>query len=363
MKKIILFIHLFVLYVTTSLAQVQYTVQDMTFKLPTEAVKIESSSLALYSNVQQRFIKFPNIYKVNNIYLGIRELRIGKLQNDHLVKLKTVLEALAEDTADFIQTDSKIETINSNKVLITYDYSNNYNIGNYDIIVMKSDNKQIFAGRLTFEGQSNFAVATKILYDFLNTVVFPYGNTPQSRTFYRNNCGTSGVGSAVPLTIPANTFTSTTQADADAQAIANLNWYPQSEINALGTCTYSNKEKSGYIRKNNCPPGSLGSSLIYVVPVGKHTSTISEADADAKAQIDFNTDGQNEANTRGSCLFKSKALSNVGFRKICIAPKVGTIVYYSAVEGTFTSFVSQADADLKAQTAGQNNANLKGICR
>jgi hypothetical protein len=63
-------------------------------------------------------------------------------------------------------------------------------------------------------------------------------------------------------------------------------------------------------------------------------------------------------------LYKSKALSNVGFRKnSCIAPKVGSYVFYSAVAGAFTSYTSQADADASASRAGQAYANANGSCK
>lgn len=193
-----------------------------------------------------------------------------------------------------------------------------------------------------------------------------FGNTPQSRAYTKNDCGAFGIGSTTTITIPAANYVShDSQADADAQAIAYLNWYPQYEINKLGTCTYSypNNEKSGYFTKNNCTSlGAIGSRVSYVVKSGQYKSPISIAEADALAQADINANGQAYANSNGSCYFMSKALTNAPFRKVCVAPKVGTIVYYSAPAGLFISYISQADADAKVQKAGQDNANSKGYC-
>jgi YD repeat-containing protein len=52
---------------------------------------------------------------------------------------------------------------------------------------------------------------------------------------------------------------------------------------------------------NTCQPGFTGSSKDYVIPQGKHYSLISQADADAKAQTDLVTNGQEYANKNGVC--------------------------------------------------------------
>ncbi len=78
----------------------------------------------------------------------------------------------------------------------------------------------------------------KALYSGTNYVVenievTPYLNAPQSRTFYRNNCGANGVGSAVTINIPAGTYFSYySQADADTKAQKA----GQDNANLKGTC-------------------------------------------------------------------------------------------------------------------------------
>jgi hypothetical protein len=64
---------------------------------------------------------------------------------------------------------------------------------------------------------------------------------------------------------------------------------------------YTNTIKTGTFKRNNCGAGQTGSSVLYTVPAGKYTSTISQADADAQAQADVNANGQNNANNQGTC--------------------------------------------------------------
>lgn len=68
------------------------------------------------------------------------------------------------------------------------------------------------------------------------------------------------------------------------------------------TTTYYNVAKSAVFVKNNCPPGSDPTTVVYSVPANKYSSTISQADADAKAQTEINANGQNKANTEGTCI-------------------------------------------------------------
>lgn len=125
---------------------------------------------------------------------------------------------------------------------------------------------------------------------------------------------------------------------------------------------YNNYLLKHYI-KNDCPSGVQGSWVSYEVLAGKHTSTLSQADADQKALDDMNANGQANANAKGWCVFKNKAYTNIPFKKNnCVSPYVGTYVPYSLDAGWVTSNVSQADADEKAKQPGQANANKKGNC-
>ena len=53
--------------------------------------------------------------------------------------------------------------------------------------------------------------------------------------------------------------------------------------------------------KNSCGSGYAGSTVGYTVPQGKYSSTVSQADANAKAQADIAANGQAYANANGTC--------------------------------------------------------------
>ena len=53
--------------------------------------------------------------------------------------------------------------------------------------------------------------------------------------------------------------------------------------------------------KASCAKGYKGSTVTYTVPAGKYSSTISLADANAKATNDLNTNKQAYADANGTC--------------------------------------------------------------
>jgi len=54
-------------------------------------------------------------------------------------------------------------------------------------------------------------------------------------------------------------------------------------------------------KRNDCSTSYVGSTVTYTIPQGKYTSIISQADADNQAQTDLWCNGQNYANTNGTC--------------------------------------------------------------
>jgi YD repeat-containing protein len=50
-----------------------------------------------------------------------------------------------------------------------------------------------------------------------------------------------------------------------------------------------------------CDPGYIGTDKPYTVPAGKYSSAISQEDADAQAEMDLLTNGQNNADQNGQC--------------------------------------------------------------
>ncbi|GEJ43566.1 DUF5977 domain-containing protein [Chryseobacterium sp. ON_d1] len=64
---------------------------------------------------------------------------------------------------------------------------------------------------------------------------------------------------------------------------------------------FYSSEKSQPFTTTNCAPGTLPVSGIYTVPEFKYSSTISQDDAEQKAQNELNTEGQNYVNTHYNC--------------------------------------------------------------
>lgn len=134
---------------------------------------------------------------------------------------------------------------------------------------------------------------------------------------------------------------------------------------------YRNKRQSALFTKEGCNPETeKGEELEYVVEAGKYTSVISQSDADDKAMKDIEQNGQNWVNEHGRCITilwynvkKSKS-----FRKNDCDPDTeeGSLVTMTIEAGQFSSFISQEDADRKAEAElnakGQDYANSHGTC-
>ena len=136
----------------------------------------------------------------------------------------------------------------------------------------------------------------------------------------------------------------------------------------LGRQNYYNSARSAVFNRNNCGVGGTGSAATYMVAAGKYSSTVSQADADQKAQNEINASAQAYANANGTCTFLNTAKSAVFTRNTC-APggtNASSSVTYTVAAGKYTSTVSQADADQKAQNevngSGQAYANANGGC-
>ena len=134
---------------------------------------------------------------------------------------------------------------------------------------------------------------------------------------------------------------------------------------------YKNVRKSEFFTKNDCNEETeKGERLEYVVPAGKYTSLISQEDADQKALDDIEKNGQNWVNQNGECitsLWYNKEQSKE-FQKNDCDPDTeeGSMVRFTIPANSYTSTISQADADQKAIDAlnkgGQDYANSHGEC-
>lgn len=119
-----------------------------------------------------------------------------------------------------------------------------------------------------------------------------------------------------------------------------------------------------------CADGGVGSEVTIDqddVTGGPFTSTVSQEDANSKAQAAVEAQGQALADAQGTCTWTGKA-SKVFTRNNCGSCQHGSSVTVTQdqVGGPFTSNISQADANKKAQDAvnaqGQAVANKNADC-
>jgi hypothetical protein len=91
--------------------------------------------------------------------------------------------------------------------------------------------------------------------------------------------------------------------DKDNNILEKTDYHYAQETNApvIIPTIYHNQAASAVFTKNSCGTGFTGSSVTYTVPANKYSSTISQTDANAQAQNDINTNGQNYANAIGTC--------------------------------------------------------------
>jgi hypothetical protein len=130
--------------------------------------------------------------------------------------------------------------------------------------------------------------------------------------------------------------------------------------------TFYNIEESQTFNKSNCDGTGTGSNVLYTVLASTYSSLVSQADADSKAQIDIDTNGQDFANANGTCTFLNTEQTGGTSKNDCASGSSGEFVAYTVLAGTYSSIISQADADQQATddiTANeQSNANANGTC-
>ena len=196
------------------------------------------------------------------------------------------------------------------------------------------------------------------------------------KKFTKNNCDAEAVGSEVEVTqddVAGGPFTTTeSQEAANALAMAAVEAQGQEIANNRGVCTWTGRASQEF-RKNDCEEGQQGSSITVDqddVTGGPFTSTVSQADADAKALAAVQEQGQAIANAAGNCsdIIVYTGKYSAQFTPNCEECHTGVpmTVTQNEVGGPFTSTISQADADAKARAAveagGQGYANKNGIC-
>jgi Family of unknown function (DUF5977) len=112
---------------------------------------------------------------------------------------------------------------------------------------------------------------------------------------------------------------------------------------------YYNKLISELFTKE-CAPGYQGEEVRFTVNANTFSSTLSQEDAEAKAEIYLLEQGQLFANNNGGCslIYYNAALSRTDTTDNCPAGYIGGLVTYTVPAGRYTSIISQADADEQA---------------
>jgi len=192
-----------------------------------------------------------------------------------------------------------------------------------------------------------------------------YGNSVQSQDIAKTDCSEGGAPSTVTYTVAENKYHSfISLSDANNKAIAEIDSAGTAYANKNGTCTFSNKLVDQSFTKA-CPSDGTGSAVNYAVAAGKYTSQISQADADAKAAADIAANGQKNADDKGHCVFTNTTQSKTFKKQDCVGA-VGSEVTLTLAPGSFYSWISTQDANDTAlayiDRNGQANANQKGYC-
>lgn len=120
--------------------------------------------------------------------------------------------------------------------------------------------------------------------------------------------------------------------------------------------TYYNKYISEIFIKA-CGAGYIGDSIVYNIPANMFSSSVSQADADAQAENYLLTNGQNYANTTGTCrtLYYNIIQSQTFTSETCPAGYTGGSVTYTVPPNRYNSLVSQAEADQMALDEIESN--------
>ena len=202
-----------------------------------------------------------------------------------------------------------------------------------------------------------------------------YRNKRQSALFTKEGCNPeTEKGEELEYVVEAEKYTSIiSQSDADDKAMKDIEQNGQNWVNEHGRCItilWYNVKKSKSFRKNDCDPDTEEGSLVTMtIEAGQFSSTISQEDADRKAEAELNAKGQDYANSHGTCntiKWYNDRKSKMFQKTDCEVTEVGSMVEYVVEAGRFSSSVSKEDANQKALDAleaeGPGYANEHGTC-
>jgi hypothetical protein len=183
------------------------------------------------------------------------------------------------------------------------------------------------------------------------TVTNLYYNADQSASV---SCGDGFTGSPVSVTIPAGSVgSSISVADANQQAQAQALAQAQAQLVCTAIAvTYTNDAQTATV---SCGAGGEGSPVTVTVAAGTVSSTVSKADANTQALAQ----AQTQASAQLSCIFWNAAQT---FTASCAAGSTGTPVTKTVAAHTYSSALSQADANQQALNAAKTQAENSLVC-
>lgn len=218
-----------------------------------------------------------------------------------------------------------------------------------------------YAARLSVTRDNKRDITTKINYAYSGNP-----EEPISGAFYNNlktgqftpiNCSTGYTGKQYLYVVhPGKHYSLSSQEEADQLALEDVNANGQMNANLYGECipAYTNAQQAVNFVKNNCESGFTGTSVTYTVYAGKHRATTQEA-ADQMVVDDIASNGQNFANSMGSCYNPSWPFVSLAFEN----PTTQTVPNGSGVpfENYYQDVVIRFYAD-KERTIPANVTNL-----
>ncbi|MBP4139147.1 DUF5977 domain-containing protein [Flavobacterium geliluteum] len=321
--------------------------------------------------------KTQPIAKIENVAYTALEQYVSNLQNLSNQDDDNCMSSSCKEQNLRVALNS-LRTNFSNAMVTTYTYNPLVGVTSItDPKAIPSYYEYDAFNRLKFIKDKDLNILQKYCYNYkgqqvdcsdnTSTSVVLYKSAPRSGSFTRNNCGAGGTGLSIPFSQAEGAVTSTiSQSDADSKGLDKFNADGLANANAQGGCSFSSVALSGFFTKNSCGSAGVGSSVVYSQSAGVVISTISQANADSQALNKFNIDGQANANASGYCTFSSGALSGTFTKNNCALGGSGSSVGFNLVAGSFTSTISQADADAQAlsyfNAQGQANANATGYC-
>lgn len=149
-----------------------------------------------------------------------------------------------------------------------------------------------------------------------------------------------------------------------------LKAYEYNSISKQTGCpaTFYSKAVSETFARNNCAANYQGAAVAFTVAANAYSSTISQEDADRKAELAILTNGQAYANANGACqqIFYNTAQSQTVTSESCAAGYKGGSYTYTVPANRYSSLVSVADANDKALMDIDANAyayaNANPVC-